>query len=182
MKTKTERQHCLTKPKIVAVPSVGDTSPANMFIRVVFPAPLCPSRQVICPSYISNDRSAIKILKNMKLTSSSNNSLSKCFIYQKKMFYVDFLTNVWIHYLTILSVSHLKQMIDLPLTAVIVSSIPWNVFVNLFNLEKYQRHILFNILKSEFDFKMINMYHDLAQLLILMQGVSMSWEETGIAT
>jgi len=65
-------------------------------------------------------------------------------------------------------------MIDLPLTAVIVSSIPWNVFVNLFNLEKYQRHILFNILKSEFDFKMINMYHDLAQLLILMQGVSMS--------
>ena len=50
-----------TMPNIVAVPELGGDNPQSMLIRVVFPAPLWPSKAVIWPSYISSDNSKIKL-------------------------------------------------------------------------------------------------------------------------
>lgn len=43
----------LTRPYISAVPEVGGVKPVNIFIRLVFPAPLCPRIHVISFSYMS---------------------------------------------------------------------------------------------------------------------------------
>lgn len=42
----------MSYPKIKAVPADGAVRPVRILNSVVFPAPLCPSIAVICPSYI----------------------------------------------------------------------------------------------------------------------------------
>lgn len=69
----------LTYPCTIAVPVEGGTSPLNMLRRVVLPAPLCPKRHVICPSYISRDKSGQKL--SLIVRHSRHSIYSKSILY-----------------------------------------------------------------------------------------------------
>jgi hypothetical protein len=65
-----------TIPKMLAVPFVGSIRPVRIFIRVVFPAPLCPNKHVIWSLYISKHKSEDKECQLYMFKMDFNHSIS----------------------------------------------------------------------------------------------------------
>ena len=70
----------MEQPLTSAEPEVAGNSPVSMDISVVLPAPLCPRRTVICPSYKFRDTPLTAVFTPTEVEEKTVVIIVKCYI------------------------------------------------------------------------------------------------------